>query len=174
MTFYSQNGCTALHLASQNGHVYVARMLIEANAHMNPQTKVLQPIHVECSHTSSVSLPLFLCLSSFFPLTHPLNFSLTQPASLPPFPPPSFISPLPYLIGLLSSIPPSLLSPSLLTTSLFTHSFMFLPPSLSLSSLLPLSPPPSDGLLFLPSLPPYHTIYSQHPTSFSFSFHVTV
>ena len=168
MTFYSQNGCTALHLASQNGHVYVVRMLIEANAHMNPQTKVMQPIHVECSHTSSVSLPLFLCLSSFFPVTHPLNFSLTQPASLPPFLPPSFISPLPYLIGLLSSIPPSLLSlsllspsllsPSLLTTSLFTHSFMFLPPSLSLSSLLSLPLPPIRWFTFSsvpPSLPHY-------------------
>ena len=168
MTFYSQNGCTALHLASQNGHVYVVRMLIEANAHMNPQTKVMQPIHVECSHTSSVSLPLLLCLSSFFPVTHPLNFSLTQPASLPPFLPPSFISPLPYLIGLLSSIPPSSLPPFSLIPLCFS-----LLPYLSPHSSLSLSPP-SDGLLFLPSLPPYHTIYSQHPTSFSFSFHVTI
>ena len=49
MTSYLQDGWTALHKASQEGQVDVVLVLIEANARVNQQSKVMQPIHVECS-----------------------------------------------------------------------------------------------------------------------------
>ena len=42
MTSYSQDGYTALHKASQEGHVDVVRVLIDANALVNQQTTVLK------------------------------------------------------------------------------------------------------------------------------------
>lgn len=48
---YTQNGASALQLASQEGHVGVVSVLIEAKAHVNQQTKVLEPLHVENSHS---------------------------------------------------------------------------------------------------------------------------
>ena len=53
MTSYTQNGASALQLASQEGHVGVVSVLIEAKAHVNQQTKVLEPLHVENSHSGS-------------------------------------------------------------------------------------------------------------------------
>ena len=44
-----QNGCTALHLASQEGHVAVVRLLIEAHAVINQQCKVGPGIHCTCT-----------------------------------------------------------------------------------------------------------------------------
>jgi len=41
-------------LSSQEGHVDVVRVLMEANAHVNQQTKVMQCVHVEHPYTSSV------------------------------------------------------------------------------------------------------------------------
>ena len=75
MTSYSQDGCTALHLASQEGQLDVVRVLIEANARVNQRSKVMQPIHVECSYTSSVLFQLLLCLLPFFLIAHPFNLS---------------------------------------------------------------------------------------------------
>ena len=44
-----QNGCTALHIASQEGHVAVVRLLIEARAVINQQIKVRPGIHCACT-----------------------------------------------------------------------------------------------------------------------------
>ena len=44
-----QNGWTALHLASQEGHVAVVRLLIEAHAVINQQSKVGPVIHYTCT-----------------------------------------------------------------------------------------------------------------------------
>ena len=41
MTSHTQNGWTALHLASQEGHVNVVHVLTDANAHVNQQTNVV-------------------------------------------------------------------------------------------------------------------------------------
>ena len=46
-----QDGLTALHLASQEGHVAVVRLLIEAHAVINQQCKVGPVIHCTCSVT---------------------------------------------------------------------------------------------------------------------------
>ena len=102
VTSYSQDGWTALHLASQEGHINVVRVLIEASAHVNQQTKVLQRVHVECSYTSSVLLPLLLCLLPFFLIAHPFNLSPTYPTTLP-----TFLLPPSLLISLSSSFQPS-------------------------------------------------------------------
>ena len=40
LTFHSQNGVTALHIAAEEGKVDVARLLIEAKAHVNKKSKV--------------------------------------------------------------------------------------------------------------------------------------
>ena len=40
MCFCSQDGCTALHLAAQEGQVDVVKLLTEAKAHVNLQTEV--------------------------------------------------------------------------------------------------------------------------------------
>ena len=102
MTFYSQNGWTALHMASQEGQFDVVHVLIEASAHVNQQSKVLQRVHVECSHTSSVLFPLLLCLLPFFLIAHPFNLSPTYPTTLP-----TFLLPPSLLISLSSSFQPS-------------------------------------------------------------------
>ena len=87
-----QNGCTALHLSSQEGHFDVVHALIEANAHVNQRSKVNQLIHVDCTSSVSVCmLPVFtlhccLCpFASFFPsrcLSHycllPMHLILPQ------------------------------------------------------------------------------------------------
>ena len=44
--FYPQYGCTALYLAAQNGNVDVVRLLTEAMALVNVQTKVHTLCHV--------------------------------------------------------------------------------------------------------------------------------
>lgn len=43
----AQDGWTALHLASQEGHADVVRVLIEANAYINQQNKVIYSMHAE-------------------------------------------------------------------------------------------------------------------------------
>ena len=40
LTFYPQNGVTALHIAAEDGNVDVVRLLIEAGAHVNEKSKV--------------------------------------------------------------------------------------------------------------------------------------
>ena len=44
--FSSQNGCTALHMAAQEGKVDVVRLLTEAQAQINIQTEVHTLCHV--------------------------------------------------------------------------------------------------------------------------------
>ena len=44
-----QNGWTALHLASREGHVAVVHLLIEAHAVINQQDKVGPVIHCTCT-----------------------------------------------------------------------------------------------------------------------------
>lgn len=44
---YTKDGMTALHLSSQEGEFDVVCALIEANAYVNLQTKVMQPLWVE-------------------------------------------------------------------------------------------------------------------------------
>ena len=41
MLQYAQDGWTALHMSSQEGHVNVVHVLIEASAVVNQQTKVI-------------------------------------------------------------------------------------------------------------------------------------
>ena len=53
MCFCAQNGFTALHLAAQEGKVDVVRLLTEARAQLNIQTKVNVHImdvslHIQC------------------------------------------------------------------------------------------------------------------------------
>lgn len=45
----TQGGWTALHLSAQEGHYHVVDVLIEANAHVNQQTKVwhIYVVHVD-------------------------------------------------------------------------------------------------------------------------------
>lgn len=40
----AQDGCTALHLSSQQGHIHVVHVLIEANARVNQKCKVMQSV----------------------------------------------------------------------------------------------------------------------------------
>ena len=40
LTFYPQNGVTALHIAAEEGNVDVVRLLIEAEVHVNKKSKV--------------------------------------------------------------------------------------------------------------------------------------
>ena len=81
VTSYRLDGFTARVLSSQEGRVDAVCVLIEANASVNQQTKVMEPLHVESSYSGSVLpfLPLFL------PLFHLLPTSV--PPFLPPFPP---------------------------------------------------------------------------------------
>ena len=55
MTSYSQDGWTALHMASQEGQVDVVRVLIEAHADVRSQDKVWytgQPAHRLCDDSA--------------------------------------------------------------------------------------------------------------------------
>lgn len=45
MTCYVQNGWTPLHMSSQEGHVDVVSVLIEANAHVNQKTEVMKVVY---------------------------------------------------------------------------------------------------------------------------------
>ena len=170
VTPYTQDGGTALHLTLQEGHVDVVRVLIEANALVNQHAKVVQPIciHVECSYTNNVLLPLALCLShsfSLYILLLTLSSSPNPPYSFP------FLLPLSFLPSLHFSFPPYLCTyllpfvhPSSLPTSLprlFYSSFFSY---LSFTSLPPLS---DEFAFFHPSLPftllsPSITVSSPH------------
>ena len=57
LCFCPQNGWTALHLAAQEGKVDVVRLLTEAKAHVNIQTKVHVHVYTLC-HVWSTDLNL--------------------------------------------------------------------------------------------------------------------
>jgi len=48
MLQYAQDGWTALHKSSQEGHANVVHVLIEASAGVDQQTKVILYVYVEC------------------------------------------------------------------------------------------------------------------------------
>ena len=127
MTSYSQDGCTALHMASHEGQYDVVRVLIDANAHVNQQITVLNVSIAKlavficsnrrCPHTVSVypsqlilvllilppSLPSLPLL--FFPSIHPLQCLTILPLYLLKFSHPFHLT---HPLSLPPALPPSL------------------------------------------------------------------
>ncbi len=60
-----QNGCTALHVASRNGHLEVIRMLLKAKADVNIMNNVSRALVImpRCACASEVYGSVFVCLS---------------------------------------------------------------------------------------------------------------
>ena len=75
MVSYPQDGYTALHSASQEGHVDVVRVLIDANAHVNQQTTVL--------NVSIAKLAVFICSNRLCPHTVSVYPSSVHSCSIP-------------------------------------------------------------------------------------------
>ena len=128
MTFYSQDGWTALHKASQEGHVDVVRALIEANARVNQQTTVF--------NVSIAKLAVFICSDrrsphgvSVYPSS--VNSCSIPFASLPALPSPPVLS-------LILSIHYNV-SSSFLCTSSNSHTLSI--PHILFPFLLPSHPP---------------------------------
>ena len=127
MTSYTQNGWTALHAASQEGHVDVVHTLIDANARVNQQTTVLDVSIAKlavficsdrrCPHTVSVYLSSVKFLLHFFCLP-----------PCPPFPSCCFLLSLHYNV-----------SPCFLCTSSNSHTLSI--PHILFPFLLPSHPP---------------------------------
>ena len=134
MVSYLQDGWTALHKASQEGHVDVVRVLIDANAHVNQQTTVLS--------VSIAKLAVFICsntqsphIVSVYPSS--VNSCSIPFASLPALPSPPVLSFYPSITMSHhpSSVPPQILTPFPSHTSSFPSSC---PPTLpsSLSAII--------------------------------------
>ena len=68
-----QDGRSALHKASQGGHVDVVRVLIETSAHINQQTKVVDPC-TTCVLLSSILILFYLLY--LLPATFPSSLWL--------------------------------------------------------------------------------------------------
>ena len=64
-----QDGCTALHLAAQEGKVDVVRLLTESQAEVNIQTEV-QHIPTLCHIMSNYCWPVVYCMVSLSPTSH--------------------------------------------------------------------------------------------------------
>ena len=79
VTSYRLDGFAARVLSSQEGRVDAVCVLIEANASVNQQTKVMEPLHVESSYSGSV-LPF--PSSIFAPLSFTSNLRPSLPSSL--------------------------------------------------------------------------------------------
>ena len=121
MVSYPQDGYTALHKASQEGHVDVVRVLIDANARVNQQTTVL--------NVSIAKLAVFICSNRRCPHTvsvYPSSAnSCSIPfASLPALPSPPVLSFYPSITMSHhpSSVPPQILTPFPSHTSSFPSS----------------------------------------------------
>ena len=111
MTLYSQDGWTALHMASQEGHVDVVCALIDANARVNQQTTLLD--------VSIAKLAVFICSDRQCPHTlsvYPssVHFCSIPFASLPALPSPPVLSFYPSITmsHYPSSVPPQIHPPS--------------------------------------------------------------
>ena len=130
MVSYPQDGYTALHKASQGGHVDVVRVLIDANAHVNQQTTVL--------NVSIAKLAVFICSNRLCPHTVSVYPSSVHSCSIPfasPFPPVLSFYPSTTMPHHPSSVPPQILTPFPSHTSSFPSSC---PPTLpsSLSAII--------------------------------------
>lgn len=63
-THNTQDGWTALHAASQEGHIDVVRGLLKANPHINQQSEVMSITWLRTHNMSASWLPLLTLLTS--------------------------------------------------------------------------------------------------------------
>ena len=52
----AKNGLTSMHLAAQEDHVPVAEILVQYNATIDPQTKVIKSMHFKVKNFQEISI----------------------------------------------------------------------------------------------------------------------